>query len=357
MKTTFLPALTLLLALTLVPSSTIASSPPALGAEGDALETAPAATLASADLQPGVAKIVGRNVNVRAKATIKSEVVTQLQDGEEVFVEEVILRPQATGKDPNRWAKIAYPAKASAWVHSHYIDAATSTVKPKKLNVRSGAGENYTIIGSLRSGDVVTPLLTKGDWISIQPPEGTTAYVAAKLLRQEAPAPAPEVAVTETETVETTEVEVAPTIAAGTDTTEPTVAMVTEETTETEIQEGATSVLDTNDVAAAMGLEPLTETETGMEPEMVVLPDEPLPPRIVDREGIVRSFTSIQAPSDYKLVSADNGRTINYLYTTSTNLDLSRYVGLHIVATGEESLDRRWPNMPVLTLKRIVLVE
>jgi hypothetical protein len=77
----------------------------------------------------------------------------------------------------------------------------------------------------------------------------------------------------------------------------------------------------------------------------------------VDREGIVRAFTSIQAPSDYKLVSADNGRTINYLYTTSTNLDLGRYLGLHIIATGEESLDRRWPNMPVLTLKRIVLVE
>jgi hypothetical protein len=77
----------------------------------------------------------------------------------------------------------------------------------------------------------------------------------------------------------------------------------------------------------------------------------------VDREGIVRSFTSIQAPSDYKLVSPDNGKTINYLHTTSTNLDLRRYVGLHIIATGEESLDRRWPNMPVLTLKKIVLVE
>jgi uncharacterized protein YgiM (DUF1202 family) len=350
MKTTFLPALALLLASTLIPQTTQASSPPVIDAAGDALETAPATSRASAALQPGSATVAGRNVNVRAKATIKSEVVAQLQDGDEVFIEEVILRPEAAGKDPNRWAKIAYPAKASAWVHSLYIDAATSTVKPKKLNVRAGAGENFTVIGTLHSGDVVAPLGTKGGWISIQPPEGTTAYVAAKLLRQQVPVT--EVAMTETEVVETAVVTDRPEVAAGADPGEVEMVAVTE-TSETVVVEGATSVQDTNELAAAMGLEPLPE----IAPEMEVVPDEPLPPRIVDREGIVRAFTSIQAPSDYKLVSADNGRTINYLYTTSTNLDLGRYLGLHIIATGEESLDRRWPNMPVLTLKRIVLIE
>ena len=359
MKTTFLPALALLLASLWLPQSIQASTPPVLGEDADALETSPAATLATAELQPGPAKVAGNNVNVRAKATIKSEVVTQMQDGEEVFVEEVILRPDAQGKDPARWAQIAYPAQASAWVHSLYIDPANNTVKPKKLNVRSGPGENHTIIGTLQAGDAITPLDTKGDWISIQPPKGTTAYIAAKLLRQEtmtvteiAAAETTETVTTNGEPMETEVVEAQEEIATSTETTDVTMVAVAE-TTDTEAVEGATTVTDTNDLAATMGLEPLPEVAPEMEP----ISDEPLPPRIVQREGIVRSFTSIQAPSDYKLVSPDNGRTINYLYTTSTNLDLSRYLGLHIVATGEESLDRRWPSMPVLTLKRIILVE
>ena len=46
--------------------------------------------------------------------------------------------------------------------------------------------------------------------------------------------------------------------------------------------------------------------------------EEPPPPRIVQREGIVRGTTSIQAPSKFVLISPDNGKTIDYLYTTST---------------------------------------
>ena len=57
-------------------------------------------------------------------------------------------------------------------------------------------------------------------------------------------------------------------------------------------------------------------------------------------------MTSIQAPSRFVLVSPDNGRDIDYLYTTSKNLDLRRYKGLRIIVTGEESLDERWGNTP-----------
>jgi hypothetical protein len=38
-------------------------------------------------------------------------------------------------------------------------------------------------------------------------------------------------------------------------------------------------------------------------------------------------------------------------------LDLSRYKGLHIVVTGEEGLDRRWRNTPVITIQRILVLE
>lgn len=350
MKTTFPPVLALVLVTLLVPRTTHASSPPMLEEEGEALEMAPAATLASAELQPGPAKVAGRNVNVRAKATIHSEVITQLQDGDNVFVEEVILRPEAKGKDPARWAKIAYPAGASTWVHSLYVDE-SNMVKPKKLNVRSGPGENYTIIGGLLRGDTVEQLGTKGDWLLIQPPEGSTAYIAAKLLRQEAP-PAEEVVAADTEVVETTVVASQPDVAGGDQVSAPEMVAADVENTELATLDATTTVTDGTGGTNNSDLGPLPVVA----PVLETVPEEPLPPRVVDREGIVRAFTSPHAPSHYKLVSADNGRLINYLYTTSTNVDLGRYVGLHIVATGEEELDERWKT-PVLTLKRIILVD
>jgi hypothetical protein len=85
--------------------------------------------------------------------------------------------------------------------------------------------------------------------------------------------------------------------------------------------------------------------------------DEPPPPRIVQREGIVRGTISIQAPTNYELISPDNRRPINYLYTTAPALDLSRYKGLHIIVSGEEALDRRWKNTPVLTIQSIRVVD
>ena len=85
--------------------------------------------------------------------------------------------------------------------------------------------------------------------------------------------------------------------------------------------------------------------------------EEPPPPRIVQREGIVRGMTSIQAPSKFVLISPENGRDIDYLYTTSKELDLRRYKGLRIIVTGEEGLDERWGNTPVLTIQKIQVVE
>jgi len=72
---------------------------------------------------------------------------------------------------------------------------------------------------------------------------------------------------------------------------------------------------------------------------------------------MVRGTFSIQAPTRFELISPDNGRTINYLYTTSSELDLSRYKGLRIIVTGEEGLDERWRNTPVITIQRIEVVE
>ena len=166
----------------------------------------------------------------------------------------------------------------------------------------------------------------------IEPPTNAYAFVAAIYLKQEASAtlvtnPAPS---TETEPVPTPmpiqsqwqmqtngELTITPTTA---DTNAPAIA-------------------DTN-------ISPVIDTN---------LP--PPPPRVVTHEGVVGPVGSIIAPTAYELYDPATQQEIDYLFTTSTNLDISRYDRMRIVVTGEESLAERWGNTPLLTIQRIVVLE
>jgi uncharacterized protein YgiM (DUF1202 family) len=320
---------------------------------------APAPVLRTVPLVPGPATVVASNVNVRGQAKLKSEVVTRVTKGQSVTVLEEIVRNNSGPEEPSAWAKILLPPNAHVWVNNAFIDSSNQTVKPKKLNVRSGPGENYSVIGLLHAGDVVKPMTTKGDWTEIEAPANAYAFMAAQYLSQEAPAivaAIPPVAPTPTEApaVPPTPTTTTPTEPAPTPATVATTPLVAPPPTEAPVvPPTAESPPVTNaippEVAAMTNAIPPVPTE----PEV----EEPLPPRIVQREGIVRGMTSIQAPSRFVLISPENGKDIDYLYTTSTELDLRRYKGLRIIVTGEEGLDERWGNTPVLTIQKIQLVE
>ena len=110
------------------------------------------------------------NVNVRGQAKLKSEVVTRITKGQSVTVLEEIVRNNSGPDEPSAWAKIVLPPGAHVWVNTAFIDASNQTVMPKKLNLRSGPGENYSVIGRLQRGDAVKAVTTKGDWTEIEPP-------------------------------------------------------------------------------------------------------------------------------------------------------------------------------------------
>ena len=67
-------------------------------------------------------------------------------------------------------------------------------------------------------------------------------------------------------------------------------------------------------------------------PEDTNLP--PPPPRIVTHEGSVRHSVSPVAPTEFELYDPTDNKAINYLYTTTTNLNLVRYKGLHLTVDG-----------------------
>jgi hypothetical protein len=84
--------------------------------------------------------------------------------------------------------------------------------------------------------------------------------------------------------------------------------------------------------------------------------DTNLPPRIITHEGTVRRSVSPVAPTYYELYSPLTDKAINYLYTPSTNLNLGRYNGLNITVTGEEGMEARWRDTPVITIQKIYVL-
>ena len=304
----------------------------------------PLPELKTVPLVAGPAVVVASNVNVRGQAKLKSEVVARITKGESVTVIEEIVRNNSGPEEPSAWAKIALPPKAHVWINTAFIAASNQTVIPKKLNVRSGAGENYSVIGQLKHGDPVKPLTTKGEWTEIEPPAGAYAFVAAQYLKQEPEAPTP----TPTPTPMPTPTPPEPTPTPATVATAPPVAPPPTEAPIVPAPPPAETPVLTNPPPVLAN--PTTEPETPVS-------EEPPPPRIVSREGIVRGMTSIQAPSRFVLISPDNGQDIDYLFTRSKDLDLRRYKGLRIIVTGEESLDERWGKTPVITIQKIQVVE
>jgi len=287
-----------------------------------------AAELRTVPLVAGPAVVVANHVNVRGQAKLNSEVVTRLTNGEPVTVIEELTRKDSGPDEPSAWAKILLPPNAHVWINGGFLDA-NKSVKPKKLNLRAGPGENYSVLGQLQRGDTINQLNAKGDWLEIEPPTNAYAFVAAQYLKQEASS-APATAPTEPTTPAT--VSEAPAIAAA--------------PVETPTNAVAETGVPTNTPAEAST--PATATSPA---------DEAPPKRIVQREGLVRGTFSIQAPTHYELISPDNGKAIDYLYTSSPMLDLSRYKGLRIIVTGEEGLEERWGNTPVITIQKIQVIE
>ncbi|HWV99856.1 MAG TPA: SH3 domain-containing protein [Candidatus Acidoferrum sp.] len=309
----------------------------------------PAAELKTVPLVAGPAVVEANHVNVRGQAKLKSEVVGRLAKGQQVTVLQEITRNNSGPEEPSAWAKIILPAEIHVWVNTAFIDATNKAVLPRRLNLRAGAGENYSVLGRLERGAPIKDISTKGEWTEIEAPTNAYAFVAAQYLKQLAPGELPATTTLAESPGVTNAAPVVPMPPATTVAEAPAVVPATTDTPAVPPAAEPAAVTNAPTETAA------TATSTN-EPAPAVA-DEPPPKRIVDREGIVRGTFSIQAPTHFELYSPDTGHTIDYLYSASPNLDLRRYKGLRIVVTGEEALEERWGNTPVITIQKIQVLE
>ena len=123
------------------------------------------------------ARVTADNVNLRAKATDKSEVVVQAQLDDQLTV--LAVEPE--------WVQIQPPKNVYFWVHRDFVS--NGQVKAKNLRVRAGPGINYSIVGSLIRGDQIETLGEFGDWLKVVPPKGASLWVSKQLVEIARPEP------------------------------------------------------------------------------------------------------------------------------------------------------------------------
>jgi len=359
---------------------------------------------------PKSGEVSADRVNVRARASLIGERVTQLRKGDTVKVLATVkINPPKKG-EPAEWLKIAMPAGGQTWVHMAFVKEGKVTAS--KLNVRAGGSDRFSIVAHLAKDDEVKVKRTSADWIEIEHPEGAHAYVAAKFIEIGAVAAPVEQETESTEKTETTEVTETTKSTEQLEKTEETTGVTdtTEEpATNAEISTESNEIAETTETAESTESteskeEPTTDdmpdvpepevvvvsegTDTNKQPagnpedaEEIKLPPAPVttnkelpvpPPRIVTREGKIkrRFFRSPRAPSRYELVD-EKGRTLNYLFSSDESplkvaddeeepITFERLMNMlrnrKVILTGVEAVDPRWPSLPLLDVRTLKTV-
>ena len=79
--------------------------------------------------------------------------------------------------------------------------------------------------------------------------------------------------------------------------------------------------------------------------------------RLVTHEGVVRAVGSPVAPTKYELYDPATEVNINYLYSVSPDLDLSRYVNsTDYCHRSRRGSDARWKDTPIITIQSIQVI-
>ena len=85
------------------------------------------------------ARVKTDRVNLRARAEATSEVVGQVSVDERLPVQQV----------QEEWVQVVPPDRIDLWVHRDFVKDNASTVD--RLNIRAGAGINYSVVGTLEA--------------------------------------------------------------------------------------------------------------------------------------------------------------------------------------------------------------
>ena len=320
--------------------------------------------------------VLNERVNVRARPSLASEVICQLNTGSRVQILGHIRSENQPG-EPKEWYRIQAPSPATRWVSSQYIDPNTQAVTASRLNVRVGRGTNFSVVGRLERNTIVKPIRSLAGWTAIQPLPGTTAYLAAEFVdlvpEKEIESSAPENPSGQAPPIVSDE-EIPEIIIDDPKETEP--GQQTESGTKTPPAPGGQTLPppiynpEESSLKDSESPEPdpnsATADQSPAEKPGLSLSEEAVNrlKRIITRDGIVRRARNIQAPTYHRLEDPRTGTTINYLHTGELKVSLGvgpdalkSYEGRKIRVIGEEAVDTRWPGIPVIEIEELRVLE
>lgn len=298
-------------------------------------------------------------VNVRGQAGLSGEVITQLNTGETVTILEPVTVKAAKG-EPTNWFKIALPANTPLWVNASFVST-NQTVSSKKLNVRGGPGENFSVVARVEKGTELKVLRKEGDWLEVQAPEGAAAYVVASYI-EVAGAPA-SVAKAETKPEASAKpapvaVEAKPVPVAEVK-PEPAPVVAQDKKPDAEPASPAPATIPVIPQASPAPAAPVPANPVAIPasaPEAASLSGGvPAVARKVFREGIVRRDLHVNTPSYFSLEDRYSAEKIAFLIANEQKFELWRYVGSRVIISGEEFLDDRWKRVPIIKIETLDL--
>lgn len=111
--------------------------------------------------------VMGDRVNLRNEATLDSDVIAQVNYGDELTALEI-------GEE---WIRVRPPATVPVWVHAGLLFEERE-VRARVLNVRSGPGTQFSSVGTLGRGDPVEVLEQVDEWRRIAVPANVFLWIS-----------------------------------------------------------------------------------------------------------------------------------------------------------------------------------
>ncbi len=349
--------------------------------------------------------VQGDRINVRSQPSVDAEILATLKGGQEVEV-----LGEVSGTEPGQsWSRVAMPQQVTVWVLAQLVNRKTSVVRSKELHYRAGPGRNYSVLGTLKSGDEVKVVREFDGWLQIEPPAGSVAFVASRLLapvagsavapspsRPQAPEPSPEPSLTPVKTPPPiAAVPTVPPPPAPAPRVDPPVSVAPAAVTPPPLVPAKDPVASPVETAPSESSAPamlplfapkpkkdkpvssrrlaptqlavprilgtprvladLPETDakffllTHVDPPFVV---DTFPPRFVVRQGKVFPSLSVQAPTAFELRAGSYREgAIDYLLPPA-DVRLKDFAGKRVLVSGYEYRDPRW-RLPVLKIEQV----
>ena len=278
-------------------------------------------------------KVLKNNCNLRAKALITSEVVGQVSKND-------ILTAKMIDKD---WVTVVPPTNVDFWVLGDYVKDGVINCR-QKVNVRAGAGINFTIVGQLSEGEKVKVRGTHAEWVKIAPPPASSLWIARSLVSE----------------VPQTYVEPARLEQAKTEPVKPAVPQVPAVAivpSSKPVPEVKLPIPLPKPAAPIVSAPSPAQDAVFFPPTGLVLVPTTAQGRWREVEGLLRPKDFFfRAPSDFRLVTceAGNRNSVTICFVKGNQAQLEALMYRHLIISGREYWVKR-QKYPVLVPERIVL--